>query len=878
MVHQGLMRTYRLHISPSYSAAKPAALVFALHGGGGNARGMEKLTDFTPISDREGFIIVYPEALNGLWKDGVQRTQQDRRNIDDVGYIATLIDTLSKELAIDTARVYATGISNGGHMSNRLATELSNRLAAIGVVGATMEKEYANSHSPDAPVSVIYFHGTADPLRYFGGGGKAGGNTLAARSMTEWWVEKNGCPTTALAETLPDLTDDGTRVKREIYNPCRENSEVAFYTIENGGHTWPGGLQYLPENEIGKTSRDINASELMWKFFSQHSRLNSLTLNSRGAQRESNFVFPKETDSQIDLALEAHYVALNKSSKPRNQLLLFFPGTNAVPRLYQELSNTAADLGFYVINLRYVNDHAVNTLCGGANTDLDCYEKVRLEIIDGTDRTPLVTVDRANSVENRLIKLIQHLQRNYPNDQWEQFLQSDGNIRWESIVTAGHSQGGGHAAILGKYHKLARVIMFAAMDFNGRLRQPANWIGSNNATPAAEYYAFSHQRDTGVNYTTLSTIVWPKYGLDAFGSPVNVDTVVPPYNRSHALTSNADTPSGNYHSTIAADPFLTKQPDGTPVYQPVWKYLLTAISSAHSLHLAQASTQPTLGDSRGSLVFENRPRSYLLHVPPKYDGQAALPLVLFLHGGGGSAQGAASTYGLSTKADRENFIVVYPDGTGQLGDRGLTWNTGHCCGYALQNNINDVGFLKALIEKLQKELKIDSKRIYVTGHSNGGMMSYRLGAELSDILAAIAPVAGSIGGVAATGVLPYVIPPPTQPISVIAFHGQLDENVKYTGGHGNNTSGSRSDTSVAESIAFWVRANQCAPTAKTEISASQNIIRDAYAPCANSTEVVLYSIANGGHAWPGSTRGDKPTQEISAVDLLWDFFKTHPKN
>ncbi len=867
-VHQGLTRTYRLHIPPLYSATKPTALVFALHGGGGNARGMEKLTDFTPISNREGFVAVYPEALNGLWKDGVQRTQQDRRNIDDVGYIATLIGTLSQELAIDATRVYATGISNGGHMSNRLATELSDRIAAIGVVGATMEKEYANSHSLGAPVSVIYFHGTADPLRYFEGGGKAGGNTLAARSMTEWWLEKNGCPSTTHLEMLPDVADDGTRVNREVYSPCRENSEVAFYTIENGGHTWPGGFQYLPESEIGKTSRDISASELMWKFFSMHSSSHSpsLSVDSGAAQRESLFVQPKETDSQIDRALEAHYVAFNKSSKPRNQLLLFFPGTGAIPRLYQEFSNAAADLGFHVVNLRYVNDQAVNTLCGGTNTDLDCYEKVRLEIIDGTERTPLVNVNRTNSVENRLIKLIQYLHQNYPNDHWAQFLSTNGSIKWESIVTAGHSQGGGHAAILGKYHKLARVIMFAAMDFNGRVRQPAHWIGSNNATPSSDYYAFSHQRDQSVNYTTLSTMVWPQYGLDAFGPPMNVDTTTAPYSNSHALTSNMDTPSGNYHSMIATDPFLVKRSDGTPVYKPVWEYLLSTTNSAPSVQLAQASNQPFLGDSRGSLVFENRTRSYLLHLPLKYDGQAAVPLVLFLHGGGGSAQGAASSYGLSAKADKENFIVVYPDGTELLGDRGLTWNTGHCCGYALQNNVNDVGFIKALIEKLQKELKINPERIYATGHSNGGMMSYRLGAELPDVLAAIAPVAGSIGGVAATGLPLYVIPHPKQAISVIAFHGKQDENVKYDGGHGQNTSGSRSDISVAESIAFWVKANQCTPTAKTEISSSQNIIRDAYAPCANNTEIVLYSIANGGHGWPGSTQGNKPTQEISAVE------------
>jgi polyhydroxybutyrate depolymerase len=254
-----------------------------------------------------------------------------------------------------------------------------------------------------------------------------------------------------------------------------------------------------------------------------------------------------------------------------------------------------------------------------------------------------------------------------------------------------------------------------------------------------------------------------------------------------------------------------------------------------------------------------------------------MPLVILLHGGGGSAQGAAKKSQLSPKADEEGFIAVYPNGTGILPDRSLTWNAGYCCGYALQHNVNDVGFIRALIEKLQKELKIDPKRIYATGISNGGMMSYRLGAELSEVIAAIAPVAGSIGGRVTPDSPLVVVPTPSQPVSVIAFHGKLDENVPYNGGHGARASSPRIDLSVAESIAFWVKANGCSPTPKTEISASGNIVKDTYTGCANGTEVVLYTIVNGGHAWPGAAQGDRPTQEISATDLLWEFFKEHPK-
>ncbi len=295
------------------------------------------------------------------------------------------------------------------------------------------------------------------------------------------------------------------------------------------------------------------------------------------AQRQTYFIPPKETDSQIDTDLESHYVALNKSASSKNQLFLFFTGTGGTPFFQQQLSNTAADLGFHVISLNYPNDEAVNTLCGGASSDLDCYAKVRLEIKDGTDRTPLVNVNRPNSIENRLIKLLIYLRARFPDDGWGQYLVNDSTIKWSSLVVSGHSQGGGHAGIIGRYHLVARVVMFAAMDYSGRERKPANWIavpGSTpNATPAERFFGFSHQRDEAVNFTTLSAQVWPAYGMNAFGLVVNVDAAAPPYSNTHSLTSNLDTPTGNFHGCVAVDRNLALRADGTPVYKPVWEYL-----------------------------------------------------------------------------------------------------------------------------------------------------------------------------------------------------------------------------------------------------------------------------------------------------------------
>jgi polyhydroxybutyrate depolymerase len=281
--------------------------------------------------------------------------------------------------------------------------------------------------------------------------------------------------------------------------------------------------------------------------------------------------------------------------------------------------------------------------------------------------------------------------------------------------------------------------------------------------------------------------------------------------------------------------------------------------------------------SKQSLRFDGRTRTYLIHVPPQYDDSKSFPLVIALHGGGGNSQNMMEKTGFNNVSDEKGFIVVYPDGVGRFKNRLLTWNAGHCCGYALDNNIDDVGFIRALIEKIQNNFNIDSKRIYVTGHSNGGMMTYRLGAELSDIIAAIAPVAGTIGGRENENSTLIIIPEPIHPVSVIALHGLLDESVPYNGGHGNNTRNDRIDLSVNESISFWVEHNECNINPDRNVSDSGNIVIDYYLNGENKSDVAIVTVMNGGHAWFGSDKDLTENQEINATEVIWEFFESHPK-
>ena len=325
------------------------------------------------------------------------------------------------------------------------------------------------------------------------------------------------------------------------------------------------------------------------------------------AQRQSILVAPQTTDPNITTNLNNHYVSVNRGVAQKNQLFLFFPGTGGVAFNYQQVNNTAADLGFHAVNLTYPNDDAVNTLCGGFNTNLDCYGNVRLETKDGVDRSNLVSVNRPNSIENRLIKLLIHLRNTAPNQDWGQFLLDEISINWSKVVVSGHSQGGGHAGIIGRFHSVVRVVMFAAMDYNAATNSLANWIALPNSTPNAtaadKFFGFSHQRDEMVNYTLLSTRVWTAFGMNNFGAITNVDAANPPYNNTHSLTGNAE--CANFHGCIVVDARLVFQ-NGVPIYKPVWEYLLSNttaplnLASIQFLRNGQTVNRPAVGTTTKS--------------------------------------------------------------------------------------------------------------------------------------------------------------------------------------------------------------------------------------------------------------------------------------
>jgi polyhydroxybutyrate depolymerase len=282
------------------------------------------------------------------------------------------------------------------------------------------------------------------------------------------------------------------------------------------------------------------------------------------------------------------------------------------------------------------------------------------------------------------------------------------------------------------------------------------------------------------------------------------------------------------------------------------------------------STNPTPTTLRveGSMIVDGRSRTYLLNLPPNYNDATGFSLVLALHGGGGKASQMESDYLLTEKANSAKFVIVYPEGVqsdGTLGAR--TWNAGTCCDYAVEKNIDDVKFISLLIDDLLKKYpKINPKKVYATGMSNGAMMSYRLACELSNKIAAIAPVAGTLATAQPCK--------PSRAVPILQIHSKLDEKVPLGGGIGIF---GFYFPPVQNGLNTWVTNNGCNSTTKTVTNFS-NYSVTKWTNCNNSS-IEFYLTNDGGHSWPGGlhnrTAADAPSTAINANNLIWDFFQKY---
>jgi len=297
--------------------------------------------------------------------------------------------------------------------------------------------------------------------------------------------------------------------------------------------------------------------------------------------------------------------------------------------------------------------------------------------------------------------------------------------------------------------------------------------------------------------------------------------------------------------------------------------VMVVVTAARTPSQQRAARDP----AEQTIAHGGRTRSYLVH---DFSRGPNAPVVIVLHGGGGNAANAVQMTGFDRIAQREGLLAVYPNGTSaREGGRFLTWNAGHCCAAAMDAQVDDVGFIGAVIDTLVAAKRADPSRIYVTGMSNGGMMAHRLGRELSRKIAGIAPVVGAVFGDER---------PPNAPVPAFIVVGADDRVVPGAGGPLQLRlllAGSAADRDVAPAIdqaAYWARANGCEEPARSQTRASAVV---AWTACRSGAPVVFHTVAGNGHAWPGGRPGraaaDRPSAGFDASEAMWTFFKTRKR-
>jgi polyhydroxybutyrate depolymerase len=275
--------------------------------------------------------------------------------------------------------------------------------------------------------------------------------------------------------------------------------------------------------------------------------------------------------------------------------------------------------------------------------------------------------------------------------------------------------------------------------------------------------------------------------------------------------------------------------------------------STESPTLTFTAAPPTPGLSLREITVDDMPRSYYLYAPKDFRSRTPLPVVMVFHGLNQDGSYLASTTGFNDLADTDGFLAVYPNGSG--GSEGLSWNAGSCCGFASDHRIDEPAFVRGILADLEQWTAIDSRRIYAAGFSNGGGLAYRLGCEMADTLAAIAPVGGAFI---------FERCRPSRPISLLDLHGSADQVVPFAGGG----SGPNMIPPVEEVLAAWAEFNGCGEGPLSE--QGEAAAHTYYAGCADGTAVEAYLIQNIGHSWPANA-------VWPATKTIWEFFAAHPK-
>jgi len=269
-------------------------------------------------------------------------------------------------------------------------------------------------------------------------------------------------------------------------------------------------------------------------------------------------------------------------------------------------------------------------------------------------------------------------------------------------------------------------------------------------------------------------------------------------------------------------------------------------------------------------------RDALVHIPSGYNEKSRYPLIVVIHGAFSTAEKMERETGFSELADSEKFIALYPNGIGLMGFL-QHWNGGHCCGKAAADDIDDVAFLQECIDKAADVLSIDQSRIYLTGFSNGGMLTYKFAAERSQVPAALAVLGASVGGRVKPEDDFWLPAQPENPLPLMIVHGLADETVPARGGRSISKGGTREYLSLEETTLFWLRANGCQDEHIENSYYSGQVNVKNWQKCMGKSSIQVHTISGWGHSWPGKyhTSGSDQLKNYNISRIIWEFFEKY---
>jgi len=289
-------RTYVVHLPRGYDSQQHYPVVILLHGRDQDAAEMARITHFNELADRDSIIAVYPNAMNGRWNIGAGQPQYYRRGpyrrpgvwgpgypppgqrrepgqrgegpgrAADIPFLNQMLDKLASHYSVDTRRIYATGLGEGGFTALYMGCNMADRIAAVAAVAAAMPRTM--TCVPSRSVPILFMNGTDDPMVHYDGGRYKDGllHLLSAEDSAKQWSRLNRCSEKPAESKLPSSQKGWKDTKVYLFDGCEQNAQVTLYAVKDGGHTWPDGEQYLNEKEIGKTSHALNTNEVIWSF------------------------------------------------------------------------------------------------------------------------------------------------------------------------------------------------------------------------------------------------------------------------------------------------------------------------------------------------------------------------------------------------------------------------------------------------------------------------------------------------------------------------------------------------------------------------------------------------------------------------------------